>query len=254
MGVKIKNNQGQITIFVILAILIVTAVITLFFVFRSTSVEEPFVETPRGFIDKCIKDAVKDSVRDVLYGGGRVKPSFYMMYNDTRYNYLCYQDKYYITCVNHYPLLKRIIEKEIYTDTVDDVDSCFNDLVTDYRAKGYDVSEEDLEYSIELVSERVRINVQKRVSLVLGDNAQSFEDFDTSVISAIYELQHIAHEIVNQETQFCNFEYNGFMALYPEYDIKRVDYSDSKIYRIIDRHSGDEFKMAVRSCAFPPGI
>jgi len=67
-------------------------------------------------------------------------------------------------------------------------------------------------------------------------------------------LVRIARDVVNSESQYCNFEYNGYMLLYPKYDIRRIDYSDSKIYRLIDRLSGDEFRFAVRSCAFAPGI
>jgi len=44
------------------------------------------------------------------------------------------------------------------------------------------------------------------------------------------------------------------MLLYPKWDIRRIDYDDSKMYRLIDRKSGAELKFAVRSCAFAPGI
>jgi len=101
---------------------------------------------------------------------------------------------------------------------------------------------------------KVEINLDKKIDVVRGDSSQSFEDFNTDILSPIYELMRIAREVVNSEAQFCHFEYNGYMLLYPDYEIRRIDYSDSKIYRLIDRRTGAEFKMAVRSCAFAPGI
>ncbi|MCK5342111.1 MAG: hypothetical protein KAR20_01840, partial [Candidatus Heimdallarchaeota archaeon] len=92
------------------------------------------------------------------------------------------------------------------------------------------------------------------ISLVHGESSQNFEDFDTKILSPIYELIKIARDVVNSESQYCHFEYNGYMLLYPKYDIRRIDYQDSKIYRLIDRRSEMEFKFAVRSCAFAPGI
>jgi len=89
---------------------------------------------------------------------------------------------------------------------------------------------------------------------VKDGTVQNFENFDTSILSSIYDLVRVARDVVNSESQYCHFEYNGYMLLYPKYDIRRIDYDDSKIYRVIDRKSGEEFKFATRSCAMPPGI
>ena len=100
----------------------------------------------------------------------------------------------------------------------------------------------------------VEINLRKDIGLVHGDSSQNFENFDTKILSPIYELVRVARDVVNSESQYCNFEYNGYMLLYPTYKIVRTDYRDSKIYSLIDRRSDMEFKFAVRSCAFAPGI
>jgi hypothetical protein len=41
------------------------------------------------------------------------------------------------------------------------------------------------------------------------------------------------------------------MLLFPEFNIRRIDFDGSKIYHVVDRSSGDTIKFAVRSCAFP---
>jgi len=82
----------------------------------------------------------------------------------------------------------------------------------------------------------------------------TLEEICVGISGIGFDLVRVARVIVNSESQFCHFEYNGYMLLYPEYDIRRIDYQDSKIYRVIDRRTGSEFKFAVRSCAFAPGI
>jgi len=107
---------------------------------------------------------------------------------------------------------------------------------------------------IDLLPGKVDIKLSKDVVIEREGSSQRFEDFGSSVPSSIYDLVRVARDIVNSETQYCNFEYNGYMLLYPQYDIRRIDYDGSKIYRVIDRRTGAEFKFAVRSCAFAPGI
>ena len=102
--------------------------------------------------------------------------------------------------------------------------------------------------------DQVRINLDRDVEISDEAGARTFDDFGLEVRSPIYDLVRVSREIVNSESQFCYFEYNGYMLLYPQYEIRRIDYSDSKIYRLIDRASGSEFRFAVRSCAFAPGI
>jgi hypothetical protein len=152
-------------------------------------------------------------------------------------------------------MLELQIEKEIEKDTSVDVQSCFNAMEEDFEGRGVDVDiSGSKDYSVDLLPGFVRVNLEKNIEVSGEGGALSFGDFGFEVQSPIYDLVRIAREIVNSESQFCYFEYNGYMLLYPEYDIRRIDYMDSKMYRVIDRWTGDEFKFAVRSCAFAPGI
>ena len=65
----------------------------------------------------------------------------------------------------------------------------------------------------------------------------------------------MAHEIVSQESQFCYFEYLGYMLLYPEYKIDKFRTSDETIIYTIDHKDSKEmFRFAVRGCVIPPGF
>lgn len=248
------NNRGQVTLFIIISILIVVSIIAVFFLLNRPSTEPSVDLTPQGQIEGCVKDAVRLSVEKVLLGGGKIEPKNYILYNGFKQNYLCYQQNYYITCVNQYPSLTKTIELEIKIDTLDEVEGCFEDLKEDMEGMGYSIVEGALNYNVKLGSEAIDIEVEKNIELKRGESTQTISDFGFSFNSPIYDLGLVAYEIVNQESQYCNFDYNGFMIIYPKYDIKKINYDGSDIYRIIDRKSGKEFKFAVRGCAIPPGL
>ncbi len=248
------RKRAQVTIFIILAIIIVVAIIGTIFFMGGRSVDAPVNADPSQIIEKCVRDAVEKSVWKMLANGGQRFPSQAIMYQGSEYNYLCYQADFYQGCYNVHPMLEYLVESEIREDTLAGVQDCFNSMREDFEGRGFDVSGGSANYSIDLLPGSVEINLKKKISLVRGESSQSFEDFDTKILSPIYELIKIARDVVNSESQYCNFEYNGYMLLYPKYDIERIDYGGSKIYRLIDRRSGMEFRFAVRSCAFAPGI
>jgi len=248
------EKRGQVTIFIIVAILIVVGIVAAFWLMGRDDIETPMDLDPKQFVQKCVRDAVEDSVEKMLENGGQRVASQAISYQGHEWNYLCYQADYYQGCYNLHPMLEFLIESEIEEDIGDEVEACFNSMIEDFENKGFDVSDGSLDYSINLLPGSVEINLEKKVDVTQSDSSQSFEDFDTKILSPIYELVRVAREVVNSESQFCHFEYNGYMLLYPDYDIQRFDYMDSKIYRLIDRRTGAEFKFAVRSCAYPPGI
>jgi len=247
-------KRGQVSLFIIVGFVFVVGIVALIYFVGDIGVDSPVDLGPRAFIGKCVRDAVEESIEKVLVGGGEIVPSQVIMYQGDEWNYLCYQADYYLTCYNLHPMLEASVEDEIRLDTLDDVQNCFDTMAVDFEDSGFDVSGGASNYSIDLLPGKVNINLNKNVEVVKDGAVQSFEDFDTSVLSPIYDLVRVAREIVNSEAQYCYFEYNGYMLLYPGYDIRRIDYDDSKIYRVIDRRSGAEFKFAVRSCAFAPGI
>lgn len=248
------RKDGQVTIFVILAIVIVAAVIFLFIFLR-----EPESSPAEGvglgsFIQRCAEESIENSVDLILKNGGEINPTQTIYYGGENYTYLCYQEDYYLPCYNLYPMLYEIIEEEIKENTRDDVQDCFNEMREDYQSRGFSVQGGAGDYSVSLFPGNVKVNLKKKIEISDRDSSQSFEEFGFEIVSPIYELASITREIVNSESQYCYFEYNGYMLLHPEYKIGRIDYGGSKIYNVLDRQTGKEFKFAVRGCVSPPGI
>ena len=250
----LTNKKAQVTIFIIFALIIVVIIAILFMVIRGPPAEAVDEENPQAFIESCTKAAVEEAVEKVLDGGGRINPELYKDYLGEKYNYLCYQKNYYLTCINSHPMLKSIMESEIKADSEPKIKNCFILLKQELEKSNDVVFEEGIDYNIELSPKQVLAKIDKDIEITKGERSTKVDSFKVSIVSPLYDLGMIAREVVNQEAQYCNFEYNGFMLLYPQYDIKRIDYDESKVYKITDRNSDKLFKFAIRSCAFPPGL
>ena len=249
-----KSKKAQVTVFIIVGIVLVVGILVGLYFAGEVNVETPADLGPKVFVDKCIRDVVEESIDKMLFNGGEISPSLAISYQGAEWNYLCYQADFYQGCYNIHPMLEMQIEKEIVKDTQTKVQDCFNSVREDFENRGFDVVGGATTYSVDLLPGYVAINLKKKIDISRAGASQNFENFNSKVPSAIYDLVRVARDVVNSESQFCHFEYNGYMLLYPQYDIRRIDYRDSKIYRLIDRLSGAEFKFAVRSCAFAPGI
>lgn len=248
-------KRAQVTIFIIIGVVFILAIILFFFLFVNEP--EPFIPpstTPRNFIEQCVMDSVQPSIDSVLEYGGLIGPRNFIMRNDHEYNYLCFTDQYYAKCINKYPMLKRITQEEIRKDSVDRINECFDYLVRDYESRGFEVEHKPLDYTVQIVPGSIRLLLQKNIVASKETDVQEFDDFDMQIPSDLYELISFAREIVNQEAEFCYFESNGFMILYPKYNVTRFDFVESKIYELQNRQTKETLKFAIRSCPFPPGF
>jgi len=248
------KNKGQVTIFIILGILIFIVIILFFLLSNKIKDEKPIITNPKSYIQKCVKESIEKSVDIILKNGGGLQQQQKILYDGEYYTYLCYQGDYYLSCYNLYPILQEKIEYEIKEDIKNEVQDCFNRMKEDYEGEGLEVSGGATNLSIILLPGKIRVDVKKKVQILKDESSQNFEDFSFDLLFPLYELINIAREITNSESQYCYFEYNSYMLLHPEYKIWRIDFDGSKIYKVVDKKTGKEFKFAVRSCAFPPGI
>jgi len=251
------SRRGQVTIFIILGIVIVAAIIAVFMLRSGGLSTEPSELNPRQFIQKCAKDAAEEAIEIMLPQGGDLNPSLFKLYDGNEVAYLCYTPNYYVGCVNQRALYFEHLEREIEAYVRPRVDACFESVREENERDGSVVDIGAQTLGVSLAPGKVEISIDREMTVDAGDNVQSFSDFDTGVISPLYSLAEVANEIVNQEVEFCNFEYLGFMLLHPEFDIEKKAIGDaeasSKVYIIGDRRSGDKLYIMIRSCAFKSG-
>lgn len=248
------KKRGQITIFIIVAIVIVALAVLVYVFYPDIKTNLGFgSKNPSGFMTNCLEDDLKKTVERVSIQGGSVNPENYFMYSDEKLDYLCYVEGYYETCVVQKPLLKRHIENEIKEDLKDEAAACLKELEKSYEAKGYNVGIGRGEMDVELLPNVVAINFN--TSLVLTkDSSERYDSVRVLLRNNIYELVGIAESIVGWETHYGDAETTVYMDYNHNLKVEKYKQTDgTTVYILTDRTTGDKFQFASRSIVWPPG-
>lgn len=247
------KKRGQITIFIILAILMV-ALAVLFFVLRGfigIGVKETVETNPQRFIEICAEEELRNSIDLVLSQGGFLEPKDYKLHNDIKATYLCKNIGLFDPCVNQHPMLLNEISLELKNKIKPVVDDCFIELKDSFEGLGYEITiGEDKGINVTLAPESVYLEIDRSVLVRKADEKVSFDKMKIPYKSSLYALASIAVDIVRNEAKFCYFEYLGYMHLYPRYILHLKVFSDStEVYSIKDSYTQEEMNIALRGCA-----
>jgi len=253
MAKKIKN-KGQITIFIIVAIILVA--IALFFIFYSKI--KPASINPlnvQDYIDSCMKTSGQEAINLVEERGGYLNPGNYILYKNKTIGYTCYNKNYYQTCIMQTPNLIGFEAEQIRGYSLSKINSCFDSLKIDLEKRNYRAIMQEGNFSVELSPGKVILEDNRKMTITKNEQTLNYGNFQAVIPSRLYEFADIAQEISNQEAKFCNFEYLGYMILYNSWIIDKDELNgQNKIYTIKDKNTQEEFRFAVRSCALPAGM
>ncbi len=249
-----KNKTGQVTIFIILALILVVSMLLLFLLVKKPDFGFGDETNPQSYIESCTREATEDAVEILLETGGDLEPKGSMIYRNEEITFLCYNANYYEPCINQRPMLIEHMEKEITTYIQPRISNCFQSLKSELESR-YDIEMGDMGVITKLQKNKVVVDIKRDFKMTRGDKVQSFSEFKANLVHPLYDLSKVASEIVNQEAEYCNFDILGFMIIYPKYDIQKFRTGDSDtIYTIRDITTNQEFKFAIKSCALPAGF
>ncbi len=249
-----ENKRGQLTIFIIIAIVVIALAGLIYMFFPQIKSGLGFeTKNPEVFIQTCLEDELKDNIQKLSLQGGSLEPRNHILYGDEKVEYLCYTEEYYEPCVMQQPLLKPHIEEELETSILDDVQLCFDSLKESFESRGYGVTIRRGDIIVELLPEVIVATID--YSLVLTkDASETYDSFSVVVYNNLYELVGIANSILNWETRFGDAESTSYMNYYHDLKVEKKKQSDgSTIYILTDRDKGDKFQFASRSYVWPPG-
>jgi len=255
MGLK-EEKRGQVTIFIIIALLIIGIAIAIYFLIPRAETGTTFdVKNPNAFLQSCLEDNVNNIIDTLSLKGGSIDPENYFLYQGEKIEYLCYTNEYYKTCIIQQPLLKQHIEAEIKKNIVDDVQACFNSLENNYKNQGYNVNLQDGKTVVELLPKRVAINFEDYILTITKGGTEKYDSLNVVLNNNLYELTSIVNSIIDWESAYGDAETTTYMAYYKDLKVeKRVQQDGTKIYVLTDRNTGKQFRFASRSVAWPPGF
>jgi len=251
-----KNKKAQVTIFIIIAIVIVVLGILIYMFYpRISSLIGIAEKSPSQYIQDCLEEDVEVAVDALSLQGGSINPEHYIIYKNDKIEYLCYTNEYYKTCVMQEPMLQQHIEDEIKEEVKDKVKVCFDDLENTYEKKGYSVNLQRGETEVELLPDKIEVGFDNSLSLTKSANTENYDSMKVVLNNNnLYELVSIANNILNWEAHYGDAETTIYMNYYRNIKVEKKKQSEgSTIYILTNRDTLNKFQFASRSLAWPPG-
>jgi len=193
------NKKGQVTIFIVIAVLLVVAIGIIFVVRNSLKPGETTppagTENIQGFVEQCLKNTAEDGIIFIGRQGGYYAPPSSISYtgNDSD------SDKKYFTelgniNVSYYsstdmPTLATI-EEELSNYVEGNINKCLNDFSI-FKQKGFEVQNGTMSVSVRILDEKVVVFLDYPVTITKGDFTQQKTVYSVDVpirLGLIYTL------------------------------------------------------------------
>ncbi len=246
------DKKGQVTIFVILAVIVV-AVIIIIFTFPQVNVFSSSLN-PSSYLISCIEPEIGKIKETLSKQGGYINPTNYATYQDLKLQYLCYTSEFYIPCNVQQPLLIKHVEGEIKKYIEPRAKKCFEDLKKQYERKGYEVRSGTTSINVSIVPDKILVDFTAPLTISKEDT-QTFQKFVVSVSSNWYTLLNTAVNILQYEATYGDSETSLYISYYPDIKIEKTRRDDgSTIYELSDVITQDKFAFATRSLVWPQGL
>lgn len=251
---KKGDKKGQVTIFIIVAIVIVVAGLLIYFVYPKIKAGAGFdSKNPSAFIQTCLEDEIKNNVKIISSQGGSLNPEFFYLYDNSKIEYLCYTNQDYLPCVMQQPMLKQHIESEIKNSVGNQAKVCFNELKANYVKQGENPNLVEGATDVELLPGKIVITFNNVLTLTKA-GSERYENFKVVLNNNLYELVGIANSILEWEVVYGDADTSSYMNYYPDLKVEKKKQEDgTKVYMLTERDTENKFQFASRSMAWPSG-
>lgn len=252
-----RGKNAQVTIFIILAIIIVSSIVLISFLYVKPLVSKNAFEDPQLYIQKCIEPIVKEKISKISEQGGYISPDKFLTYDNTKVQYHCYTSQNEQICTNYEPNLKSQIETELFNNVVGSVETCFSNLKDTLSA--YDYTDKPLVLEISIVPNKIKLNITKELTISKNEQAKTISDFSFSLNDPIYDFVRLENRIVNDEVscncpdESCSVDVVALSKENNDYEINLfISGNNEKVYSLSEVNTGRDFRFSVRNCVRLP--
>ena len=254
-----SNKRGQVTLFIIVAIVIVVIGALIYFLYpRITSSSTFDVENPERFIQDCVEDDLRILVKDLAMHGISLDPTEPFAWYDTeKIQYLCYTPNYGEVCTRSPLFLITEFQDQISENIKLKVDSCFDSLEEAYASKGYivDSKRSSGQINTKILPQQTILELVKYEITVSKGTSQKYNSFNILLNNNLYELLVVSSKILEDEVRFGEADRLKYMLATLDLNITASEYSEgTNIYIVESKKTKEKFQFASRSLVSQPGI
>ncbi len=251
---ELRGKRGQITIFVIVAVVLVLALLIFLLYPKISPILSGESFSPISYLRGCVEPDIKDNIATLAKNAGYESIlDGYTLYQGEKVKYLCYSSENYKTCIVQQPMIKQNFENELKKIIEPKADACLESLKKEYEKRGYSVSASRTDSRVSIIPGKIRIDFLTPMTIT-KDKSQTYKGFEVGVTSEMYDLLFIAQSIIDFESTYGDSETTLYMQYYPDLKIEKTKLSEgTTIYKISNVLTKEEFIFASRSLVWPPG-
>ncbi len=249
-GKKLRGKFGQVSMFVIIGIVILAAVLLIlfyrgqFFFPATPQALEDRMNSIREHVSECIREISPEYINRIGLQGGYLATSegTYRKDNDVPISYLCYNVEDKPNCYNRMLTLNEM-ESQLSEAIKNGLMTCIN---LRSFGRGADLQRGNLNVETEIGREEVIVTANMPVTLKRGDLVEKEEEFFATINKPLGKLYEVSQDVIDVETEFGEFDQLSYLTAIPRDFIieKKRPYPD-KLYIIID-DSGYVFQFFVQ--------
>jgi hypothetical protein len=213
------NKRGQITLFIILGILIVAAVILVLYLrgqlffgpVTSDNLNTKMVPI-KDHIIQCMQEVSPQYIEKIgLQGGYLSTPTdTYRMWDNETVSYLCYNMKKQPTCYNRM-LTKAHMEQELEQVLELGLLQCID--LSKFEGKGYDLVYGKRKITLEIGEDKIIINIKMPITIKKDDVSITEQDFTANFNYPLGRLYNTAQDVIDIESQYGEFDQLTYMLM-----------------------------------------
>lgn len=265
------EKRGQITIFVVIALIIVAAIVVIFLIRNqlAPTIPEAGVKAPsialqfENGIKECVRGNTQKIIKDLMATAGDTEQEHVAFVldegtsNEKRYTYLCHID----SDICNTPCEPQIfLSDESFESKIEDYVSikgreCVQEILNSATRNGFNVPIQDSpRVEVEIKPDRVDVSYIQAIEISKGNDKASFERFDIPISSVLASFLDIAREItderkagnknIHSEINLRNL-YDPLISVDGPSNTPEIDYTT--LYTITKKGSNEKFWFAIRS-------
>lgn len=221
------NKRGQLTLFIIIAIVIVALALLLYFVvFRETRVQtENKAIAIKNYVSNSVENRVLLDILTVAYQGG------YALAPEDSFPTPFYQVAYWVEKnETFYPSLEEI------SSNIDFLNFLINEINLSQTFPDFEIAQGELESNTTILPEKVKVSIKWPITIKKGDVVQHIENFDFEYnirLGKIYDATIYAADSIANETLPTKMPQDMNLTIYI--------YENASLYEITD--TNENFKI-----------
>lgn len=253
-----KRKKAQLTIFIVIALVILAVVGSVFLWVYRDKIGANFggAIDIKSSIEECINQELINAEKEIFQDNGyyNLSSNYYLYYGE-KVPFLCASSQFYKPCINQEPNFMGHISNEMTVRMNASLKQCLQEAKSLLEKNGYSVKLENESYSFEIGLTKLTASIEGAISAEKNEDKRIYRGFSSSINSPLLEVVNSVTSVVNFESALCEFnditwmKYHGAIGI-----LKFVGGDGVKVYTVTDKDSEKAIKFAVSTCILPGGI